>query len=253
MTLVLVNGNPETPAIWDLLAERLVEAGHAEPVRLAPPGFGAPVPSDFDPTVDGYFAWLVAELERVGEPVNLVGHDVGGSRVIHVAMRRPDLIRSWVSDTIGTFDPDYAWHELAQAWQRADDGEQWISDQLALTPQQRADGLASRGMNPVIAIAVGRAFDARMGACILSLYRSSAQPTMARLGADLPTAAARPGLAILATADTFVGTDQQRRRSAQRAGARIQILDGFGHWWMTQDEGRTAAAVLTAFWATLDL
>jgi hypothetical protein len=51
MTIVLVNGNPETPAIWDLLSERLSEAGHADQVRLAPPGFGAPVPKDFHATI----------------------------------------------------------------------------------------------------------------------------------------------------------------------------------------------------------
>jgi pimeloyl-ACP methyl ester carboxylesterase len=252
MTVVLVNGNPETPAIWDLLAEQLTRAGHGEPIRLAPPGFGAPVPPDFHATVDGYFEWLVTELERIGEPVDLVGHDVGGSRVIHVAMRRPDLISSWVSDTIGTFDPDYVWHENAQVWQRPGDGERWISAQLALTAEQRAEGLASRGMNAAIAAKIAYAFDAQMGACILSLYRSSAQPTMARLGADLPSAAARPGLAILATDDTFVGTDEQRRHSAQRAGARLHVLDGFGHWWMTQDGGRAAAAALISFWTSLD-
>ena len=251
MPVVLVNGNPETPVVWDLLAERLTEAGHDEQVRLAPPGFGASLPPDFHATVEGYFEWLVTELERIGEPVDLVGHDIGGSRVIHVAMRRPDLIRSWVSDTIGTFDPDYAWHENAQIWQRSDDGVQWISAQLALTPQQRADGLSSRGMNDAIATKLAHAFDAQMGACILSLYRSSAQPTMARLGADLPSAAARPGLAILATDDPFVGTEEQRRRSAQRAGARVHVLDGFGHWWMTQDNGQAGATALTSFWASL--
>jgi pimeloyl-ACP methyl ester carboxylesterase len=189
-------------------------------------------------------------LNKIGEPVDLVGHDVGGSRVIHVAMRRPGLIRSWVSDTIGTFDPDYGWHENAQVWQGAGDGERWMSDQPALTSEQRADGLASRGMNDAIATKIAHAFEARMGACILSLYRSSAQPTMARLGADLPSAAARPGLAILATDDTFVGTDDQRRRSAQRAGARVHTLDGLGHWWMTQDNGRAGATALTAFSAS---
>jgi len=106
-------------------------------------------------------------------------------------------------------------------------------------------------MNGAIAAKIAYAFGAQTGTCILSLYRSSAQPTMARLGADLPSAAARPGLAILATDDTFVGTDEQRRHGAQRAGARLHVLDGFGHWWMTQDGGRAAAAALISFWASL--
>jgi pimeloyl-ACP methyl ester carboxylesterase len=41
--LALVHGNPETPAVWDHLAPSLEAAGR-DPVRLAPPGFGAAVP-----------------------------------------------------------------------------------------------------------------------------------------------------------------------------------------------------------------
>jgi pimeloyl-ACP methyl ester carboxylesterase len=93
-------------------------------------------------------------------------------------MSRPDLVRSWVSDVIGLFDPDYVWH-----------GKR---------------------------------------------------------------AAQRPGLALLATEDyVVVGTNQQRRHSAQRAGARTETLEGLGHWWMTQDPER-GARVLIDFWASLD-
>jgi len=54
----------------------------------------------------------------------------------------------------------------------------------------------------------------------------------------------------LATADHVVGTEEQRRRAAARAGARVAVLDGLGHWWMTEDPARGAAA-LTEFWATI--
>lgn len=86
-----------------------------------------------------------------------------------------------------------------------------------------------------------------MGECILRLYRSAAQPVMADLGTDLELAAARPGLVIVAAEDHVVGTVEQRHRSAARAGATIETLEGLGHWWMTQDEGRHGAAALTKF------
>ena len=73
---------------------------------------------------------------------------------------------------------------------------------------------------------------------------------MARLGEHLPAAAARPGLAIQVTDDHFVGTDDMRRRAAERAGARVAVLDRLGHWWMLQDPAR-GVAVLTEFWASL--
>lgn len=66
---------------------------------------------------------------------------------------------------------------------------------------------------------------------------------------DLPPAAsARPGLAIVGTDDHFAGSPDMRGRSAARAGARVAILDGAGHWWMVQDPVRSARAV-TSFWA----
>ena len=92
-------------------------------------------------------------------------------------------------------------------------------------------------------------YDATMARCILGLYRDAAQPTMARLGAKLPAAAARPGLAVLATEDHNVGTDEQRRRAAGRAGAQVVTLDGLGHWWMVQDPKR-GAAMLDDFWSS---
>jgi pimeloyl-ACP methyl ester carboxylesterase len=63
-------------------------------------------------------------------------------------------------------------------------------------------------------------------------------------------AAARPGLSILATEDTYVGSVAIRRRAAERAGAHTEVLDGLGHWWMMEDPARGAAA-LTRFWETL--
>ena len=116
---VLVHGNPETPALWDPLAGSL----QRDVVRLAPPGFGAPLPADFGATMPEYRDWLVGELERIGEPVDLVGHDWGGAHVVNVAMARPELLRSWVSDAIGVFEVDYVWHVLVQVWHHPGVGE----------------------------------------------------------------------------------------------------------------------------------
>jgi pimeloyl-ACP methyl ester carboxylesterase len=112
-------------------------------------------------TVEEYRQWLIGELEALGSPVDLVGHDWGGVHAVLVAMTRPD-----------------------------------------------------------------------------------------ELGRKLSAAAQRPGLAVLATEDHYVGTDQMRRRAAERAGARIEVLEGLGHGWMGQDPAR-GADVLTRFWASL--
>ena len=247
MTVVFVHGNPETSAIWGPLIDEL---GRDDVVTLSPPGFGTPLPEGFDPTYLAYRDWLELELEGLDGPIDLVGHDWGGGHVVNVAMHRPDLIRSWVSDIVGVFDPDYVWHDLAQIWQTPGAGEEGVAALMAGTPEERAATLAGMGVGPDIAPALVAAQNDDMAVAILRLYRSAAQPAIAQAGAALETAAERPGLSILATEDTFVGTDEMRRRAAERAGARTEVLDGLGHWWMIQDPGR-AAEVLSRFWAGL--
>jgi pimeloyl-ACP methyl ester carboxylesterase len=247
VTVVLVHGNPESDAIWGPLVDAL---GREDVVRLSPPGFGAPLPEGFPATYLAYRDWLEGELEDIGEPVDLVGHDWGGGHVMNVVMHRPELVRSWVSDILGCFDPEYVWHDLARIWQTPGEGERHVDTFLGGTVEERAAMWAAAGMPPDIAASIAAAQGPEMARAILLLYRSARQPAMAEAGRALGTAAARPGLSILATEDTYVGSDAMRRQAAQRAGAQTEVLDGLGHWWMMQDPARGAAA-LTRFWEML--
>ena len=151
MPVVLVHGNPETDAIWDALR---AELGRDDVIALSPPGFGAPVPEGFDATSDGYLAWLEAELAGIPGPIDLVGHDWGGGHVARVAISRPDLIRSWVTDIAGCFDPAYVWHDFAQIWQTPEAGEQAIAGMLAAPMADRVAQYTGLGMTPEVARSV---------------------------------------------------------------------------------------------------
>ena len=247
MTIVLVHGNPETETLWGPLVDAL---GRDDVVRLSPPGFGAPLPDGFAATYLAYRDWLVHELEGIDEPVDLVGHDWGGGHVVNVVMHRPELVRSWASDVVGLFDPHYVWHDLAQVWQTAGDGEELVDTMLGGTVEDRAEQMCALGIPLDIATSIAAAQGPEMGRAILLLYRSARQPAMSEAGRSLAAAAARPGLSLLATDDPYVGSDELRRRAAERAGARTEVLDGLGHWWMVQDPARGAAA-LRGFWETL--
>jgi pimeloyl-ACP methyl ester carboxylesterase len=244
---VFVHGNPETAAIWGPL---LAELQHPDTVTLSPPGFGAPAPAGFGATADEYAAWLASELDRQGASVDLVGHDWGAGHVIRIAMGGPDLIRSWAMDIAGCFAPDYVWHERAQVWQTPGAGEELVAGMASLPLADRASMFESLGMTPDIARAVAEANDDTMGRCILSLYRSAAQPAMARLGVALPGAAVRPGLVIIPTEDGYTGGEARARWSAEKAKAEVALLQGLGHWWMIQDPAAGAAA-LREFWSSL--
>jgi pimeloyl-ACP methyl ester carboxylesterase len=247
MTIVLVHGNPETAAIWEPL---VVALGRDDVARLSPPGFGAPLPDGFSATYLAYRDWLEDELEGFDDPVDLVGHDWGGGHVMNLAMHRPELVRSWASDVVGLFDPGYVWHDLAQVWQTPGDGEQLVDAMFGGTVQDRTERMIALGIPPDIAEPIAAAQGPEMGQAVLLLYRSARQPAIAEAGRALENAAGRPGLSLFATEDTYVGSDEMRRRAAERAGARTELLDGLGHWWMVEDPARGAAA-LTRFWGTL--
>ncbi len=244
---VFVHGNPETAAIWGPL---LAELGHPDALTLSPPGFGASVPDGFGATSDDYVAWLASELEPQGAPIDLVGHDWGGGHVMRLAMERPDLIRSWAMDIAGCFAPDYVWHDMAQVWQTPGAGEEMVAGMASMPVADRASMFETFGMTTDIARDVAEASDDAMGRCILALYRSAAQPALARLGEGLAAAAARPGLVIITTEDEFTGGEARARWSAGRAGAKVAVLQGLGHWWMIQDPAAGATA-LQEFWDSL--
>jgi pimeloyl-ACP methyl ester carboxylesterase len=245
--VVFVHGNPETDAVWEPLVAAL---GRDDVVRLSPPGFGAPLPGDFSATFLAYRDWLVDELEGIDQPVDLVGHDWGGCHVVNAVMQRPDLVRSWVTDVIGLFDPDYVWHDAAKGFQTPEVGEQLVGMMQDGSVEDRAQQLVTFGLPADVATSFAEAQGQEMGQAILALYRSACQPAMADAGRALENAAGRPGLSILATDDPYVGSEAIRRRAADRAGARTEVLDGLGHWWMLENPTLSAAA-LTRFWMSL--
>jgi pimeloyl-ACP methyl ester carboxylesterase len=247
MPAVFVHGNPETSVIWEQLFALLTRK---DVVALSPPGFGAPVPQGFDATADAYVRWLIRELERIPGPIDLVGHDWGGAHVMRIAMERPDLIRSWASDILGCFDPEYEWHELARGWQTPVVGDGMVLAMTSAPVEVRKARFEALGLG-VVADALAAAVTPEMGRCLLALYRSARQPAMENWGKDLEKAAVRPGLAVVPTEDTYTGGAALARRAAGRAGARVEPLDGRGHWWMCEDPA-LGACVLDSFFASVD-
>lgn len=248
MTVVLVNGNPETPAVWGPL---VAELGRDDVVTLGPPGFGSPVPTGFGATADEYLAWLEAEVAAMGEPVHLIGHDWGANHTLRLACARPDLIRSWCTDTAGTFSGAYVWHEGTKAWRTPGEGEAAVDFMLGLGPEGRATLFVSLGMTSPTAEVLAAAFDEDMGRSILRLYRSVGQDELARWSEPLEAAAARPGLVLVPTGDVYTGEEALHRRVASRTGADVVVLDGLGHWWLLEDPVRGAEA-LRSFLARVD-
>ena len=114
--------------------------------------------------------WIIQQLESIGTPVDLVGHDWGGMLTARVASIRPDLVRTWTSIS-GPIDPDYKWYEIAETWQTPGEGERWMAD---LDLDAFTEQLTSNYRVPSEeARVVARYFDDAMKGSILALYRSA--------------------------------------------------------------------------------
>ncbi len=250
-TVALVHGNPETAAIWGPLVDALGERGCTDVVALSPPGFGAPVPDDFDPTMDAYADWLVDELQSIratGTEIDLLGHDWGAGHVYGALSRRPDLVRTWVGDIAGILHPAYVWHDMALAWQTPDVGEQVVAGMTDSSSDDKLALFVGLGLPEKIATALAAGLDAEMGRCVLRLYRTGAQPAGGQLGDRLAAMNLPPGLVIDAELDAYVSSELSNE-VAVRLGSEVLRLDGRGHWWMTHDVDPVADA-LTAFWSS---
>ena len=238
MPAVFVHGVPDTHRLWDGIRTYLTRR---DVVAVSLPGFDAALPPGFVPTKEAYVDWLVGEIERLGAPVDLVGHDWGSLLVQRVVSIRPDLIRTWACGD-GPVDVEYVWHDLAQQWQTPGVGEAVME---VMTEQGLAEGLPAAGVPADIAVEVARHVDATMKACILGLYRSAIH-VGAEWQADVEKVA-RPALVLWSKDDPYVAP-----RFAERLAARVRgelvLLHGCGHWW-PYERPAEAAAALERFWS----
>ncbi|MFI5592456.1 alpha/beta fold hydrolase [Amycolatopsis sp. NPDC051758] len=246
MTTVLVHGVPETPALWDALRRLL--PGDSVALRL--PGFGSPRPPEMTGK-DAYATWLADELRAIGGEIDLVGHDWGGHLTMRVVSAFPGVrVRSWVSDVAYGWHPGYRWHPIATMWQKRPDGEQSLAAVRAGTPGTFGQLLGPRGLTAAVGADIDAAHDETMDGAILALYRSA----WPNLDAGWRTGSIDvPGLVLVPTGDVLDGVDPdevliQNEQIARTTGARLQTLDGVGHYWMLQDPQR-AADTLRTFWA----
>jgi pimeloyl-ACP methyl ester carboxylesterase len=210
------------------------------------PGFRNARPDNFAATKEAYAAWLREQLDGMDEPIDLVGHDWGAILVARIVTSQPDRIRSWVTDSIPSFHPDYVWHEFARLWQTPGEGEAFYESYNSLPLEEQAAVLTASGVPEKFAAEMARP-DETMEQCILDLYRS-ATDVFGDWGKNLPRAA-RPGLVLLAPNDIFAEVPLAHE-VANTLGATTETLEGLGHWWMLEDPER-AASMLEKFWASL--
>ncbi len=240
MPAVFIHGVPDTPRLWQPVIESLARK---DVVTLALPGFNCALPEGFDSSKEAYAAWIVAQLEGIGSPVDLVAHDWGAILGLRVVAMRPDLIRTWACGS-GVIDRDYVWHDFARQWQTPELGEK-VMDEVMI-PDMAAGILVQSGVPRDTAVDVAASVDERMKQSMLRLYRSATK--LGEEWHDAVDGIARPGLVIWGRDDPFAAVEFAERL-ARRVNAELLVIDDCGHWWPAQRPAVVARA-LERFWAS---
>ncbi|MBU2607165.1 MAG: alpha/beta hydrolase [Alphaproteobacteria bacterium] len=242
--ILFVHGVPDTPFLWGPLVKAL---GLKPDQWMAPalPGFGSPVPAGFTCTKDAYADWLIGQMEAVGQPVNIVGHDWGALLTLRACSLRPDLVESWCV-TNAVIDSKYSGHRMARMWATPLLGELVMTGMRDTAKLEAA--LVEGGMPPDIAAHEAPLVDKTMRQSILKLYRSARG---LRISGDWEDGLANlpsKGQLYWGENDPFVGLPVAQR-FAKRWDVPLHVEHDAGHWACAEHPG-SFALVLKEFWAT---
>ncbi|HWI31007.1 MAG TPA: alpha/beta hydrolase [Microbacterium sp.] len=114
MDVILVPGLWLDASSWDDVRPALEAAGHAtHPLTM--PGVGAPADEAAAVGMAEWVAAAVAEIDRLGGPVALVGHSGGGNVAYGAADARPDRVGKVIFiDTFPPGDGGIIWDEFPE-------------------------------------------------------------------------------------------------------------------------------------------
>ncbi len=239
MPAVLIHGVPDTYHLWDPVRQHLSRSD-VEAWDL--PGFGAPRPAGFGSSKEEYVDWLVERLERIGEPVDLVGHDWGCILTARVASVRPDLVRTWGGGN-GPVSSEYVWHPLARIWQDPVEGGRYMDRLEAVSFARDLTEGFDVPAGPAAKTAVR--VDALMKDSILRLYRS-ARTVGAEWEPELSQVSA-PCMVFWGALDPACQVEFGRKLGDALHATKVIELD-CNHWTVLQRPAEVAAA-LEAHWS----
>jgi pimeloyl-ACP methyl ester carboxylesterase len=208
------------------------------------PGYGrAEKPQGFDYTVAGYARHLDGLLEQLGvRRAHLVMHDFGGAWGLSWAAQHSDKFASATLLGTGVL-VGYRWHHWARIWRTPIVGELF----MAAAPGWGFKFLIGRENPRLPPKALNELYAAfrpwPTKRAVLKLYRSTSETMFAAPAATLRELD-RPALVLWPTADRYLPTEQAERQREAFPSARVELLEGHGHWFFVEDPERVASLVV---------
>lgn len=239
---VFVHGSPGGGDDWSELLGQVGEFARA----LAPdmPGYaGADRPADFNYTIEAYAQHLGGLLDELGvRRVHLVAHDFGGPWALAWGASHPDALASVTLIDTGALI-DYEWHRYAELWRTPIIGELVI----ATTTRAAFRWLISRDNPRLYRDAIDRIYahfrNWSTRRAILKVYRATPANPLGDFSRALRTMDL-PALVVWGTYDAYVPWHQAERQREWFPSARVELLEGLGHWPFFEDPWRVASLVV---------
>jgi pimeloyl-ACP methyl ester carboxylesterase len=209
------------------------------------PGFGgADKPKDFDYTVAGYARHLGGIIDALGvQRAHLVLHDFGGSWGLAWAVAHPEALASVTLINTGVLI-DYSWHKYARVWRTPVAGELLQASTSRFGFRQLA-GKENPGLRRD---QIDRIYDAGKPRATKLATRRLFRATEADSGERELSAPLReidpPALVIWGSDDRYVPVEQAERQRTSLPSARVEILEGRGHWPFWEDPEAVGALVV---------
>jgi haloalkane dehalogenase len=236
--VLLLHGFPASSFMWSDVMPAVADAGW----RAVAPDFAGYGDSEPDPpaTWERHMESIESFRRELGiESCVLVVHDWGGLIGLRWACEHAADVRGLVISSTGFF-PDGQWHGLAQAMRTEGQGEELVAgiDRDGFGGMLRA---VSPSLGDTAVDEYYKAFgddDRRRGQ--LELYRSGDFGILERY--DLSTLTA-PALVLWGSDDVFAPVAGAHRFAGELPDARLEVLDGVGHFVFDDAPERSAEAV----------
>ena len=229
---LFLHGIPDSGSVWDDVAQ--VVSSSVRCIVPDLPGFGqSGVPAGFKVSLDNMADFVDAFLAAagIGEPVNLVVHDIGGPFGLAWAVRHPDKVRSLaIMNTV--FQSEYHWHRYGRICRTPILGVllQLLTTQSGLARSLRANSGLTKPSREHIR-ATYRSFTGSVRGMVLRLYRGldprvfeSWDKRLRALAAGVPT------LVLWGDRDTYIASQYADRFGA----ATVKHFPHSGHWLMVE-------------------
>jgi pimeloyl-ACP methyl ester carboxylesterase len=241
--VVFVHGNPGAGREWEHLLGRVGDFARA----VAPdmPGYaGADKPRTFEYTVDGYAHHLAGLLNELSiDRAHLVMHDFGGPWALQWAISHPDSFASATMINSGVWVDYRHYHFYGRVWRTPVLGELFMATASRLINvwwlQRENPGLSGEQAN--------RLYDQlrpwATKRAILRLYRATPPASLGSRSGPLRKLD-RPALVVWGAADAYIPREMADRQRRSFPCARIEVLEGLGHWCFLEDPERVASLVV---------